>query len=76
MTEGIDGDVGRRCYLQYGSTLRNLGRLDESVTVFAQARSEFPDSVALGAFESLSLHAVGRFNTALESEVSGCVENK
>ena len=67
MTEGIDGDVGRRCYLQYGSTLRNLGRLDESVTVFAQARSEFPDSVALGAFESLSLHAVGRFNTALGS---------
>ncbi|MDJ0350720.1 tetratricopeptide repeat protein [Cryobacterium sp. PH29-G1] len=70
MTEGLDGDVRRRCYLQYGSTLRNLGRIDESVTVFAQARREFPDSVALGAFESLSLHAAGRVNTALGSLLS------
>ena len=67
MTEGLEGDVRRRCYLQYGSTLRNLGRLDESLTVFAQARGEFPDSVALGAFESLSLHAAGQVNTALGS---------
>ena len=67
MTEGLDGDVRRQCCLQYGSTLRNLGRLDESVTVFAQARREFPDSVALGAFEALSLHAAGQINTALGS---------
>jgi tetratricopeptide (TPR) repeat protein len=67
MTGGLEGDVRRRCYLQYGSTLRNLGRLDESVTVFARARKEFPDSVALGAFESLTLHAAGQVNTALGS---------
>lgn len=67
MAAGLEGDVRRRCYLQYGSTLRNLGRLDESVTVFVRAREEFPDSVALGAFESLTLHAAGRVNTALGS---------
>lgn len=67
MNEGLDGDARRRCYLQYGSTLRNLGRLEESVTLFAEARREFPDSVALGAFETLSLHAAGRVNTALGS---------
>lgn len=67
MTGGLDGDVLRRCYVQYGSTLRNLGRLDESVTVFAQARREFPNSVALGAFEALSLYAAGHVNTALGS---------
>ncbi|MGM7699392.1 tetratricopeptide repeat protein [Microbacterium sp. A84] len=67
MSVGLEGDLRRRCYLQYGSTLRNLGRLDESVTVFAQARKEFPDSVALGAFESLTLHAAGHANTALGS---------
>ncbi|MGM7668094.1 tetratricopeptide repeat protein [Microbacterium sp. A93] len=67
MSVGLEGDLRRRCYLQYGSTLRNLGRLDESVTVFAQARKEFPDSVALGAFESLTLHAAGKVNTALGS---------
>jgi tetratricopeptide (TPR) repeat protein len=67
MRGGLKGDVRRRCYLQYGSTLRNLGRVDESVAVFARARSEFPDSVALGAFESLTLHAAGQVNTALGS---------
>lgn len=54
MAEGLEGDVLRRCFLQYGSTLRNLGRIDESLSVFARARGEFPESVSLGVFESLS----------------------
>jgi len=62
---GLDGDLRRRCFLQYGSTLRNVGRIDDSLAVFARARDEFPDSVAVGAFEALSLHAAGRANTAL-----------
>lgn len=65
MAAGLHGDARRRCSLQYGSTLRNLGRLDESLAVFARARSEFPDSVALAAFEALTLHAAGRPSTAL-----------
>lgn len=65
MDAGLSGDLRRRCFLQYGSTLRNLERIDESLAVFARARAEFPDSVALGAFEALSLHAAGRANTAL-----------
>lgn len=65
MAGGLEGDVLKRCYLQYGSTLRNLGRLNESVTLFACARAEFPESVSLGVFEALTLHAAGRANTAL-----------
>lgn len=67
MNEGLDGDLRRRCFLQYGSTLRNVGRVDDSLALFAKARAEFPDSVALGAFEALSLHAAGRLNSALAS---------
>ncbi|WP_423920690.1 tetratricopeptide repeat protein [Frigoribacterium sp. 2-23] len=65
MEAGLTGDLRRRCFLQYGSTLRNIGRIEESLAVFARARGEFPDSVALGAFEALSLHAAGRADTAL-----------
>jgi tetratricopeptide (TPR) repeat protein len=65
METGLSGDIRRRCFLQYGSTLRNLGRIDDSSAVFARGRAEFPDSVALGAFESLTLHAAGRKDTAL-----------
>jgi tetratricopeptide (TPR) repeat protein len=67
MAKGLLGDMRRRCYLQYGSTLRNLGRLRESSEAFAQGRKEFPDSVALGAFEALTMHARGQLNAALDS---------
>lgn len=67
MEKGLTGDVRRRCYLQYGSTLRNLGQIDDSLRAFARARAEFPESVALGAFEALTFHADGRPNTALAS---------
>lgn len=67
MERGLTGDLRRRCFLQYGSTLRNLGRIDDSLRAFARARAEFPESVALGAFEALTFHADGRPNTALAS---------
>lgn len=67
MEEGLDGDLRRRCFLQHGSTLRNVGRVEDSLALFAQARAEFPDSVALGVFEALSLHAAGRADSALAS---------
>lgn len=64
---GLGGDLRRRCLLQYGSTLRNLDRFDESMAVFALARSEFPDAVSLAAFEAITLHAAGRVHAALGS---------
>ncbi|WP_267421962.1 MULTISPECIES: tetratricopeptide repeat protein [unclassified Curtobacterium] len=75
MERGLAGDVRRRCWLQYGSTLRNLGRIDDSLQAFARARAEFPDSVALGAFEALTFHADGRPNTALASLLVLLAEN-
>ncbi|SDQ88708.1 Tetratrico peptide repeat-containing protein [Microbacterium sp. cf332] len=65
LATGLAGDIRRRCLLQYGSTLRNLGRVDESLAAFARGRDEFPSSVSLGAFEALSLHAAGRTDDAL-----------
>lgn len=65
LAAGLSGDLRRRCLLQQGSTLRNLGRTEESLAVFARARREHPGSVALAAFEALSLHAAGRADGAL-----------
>lgn len=64
---GLDGDILRRCYLQYGSTLRNLGELERSAEVFAGARLEFPESAALATFEAITLHAAGRHDEAIAS---------
>lgn len=67
MLHGLSGDTLRRCFLQYGSTLRNVGRSEESLRVFADARKQFPESVSLVLFEALSLHAAGRPSAALGS---------
>ena len=63
----LEGDLLRRCYLQYGSTLRNLGEHDASLQVFARAREAFPESPALKVFEAISLHAAGRSNASIAS---------
>lgn len=61
---GMSGDLLRRCYVQYGSTLRNLGQHPRSLEVFARARRDFPDSPSLAVFEALSMYAAGKSDTA------------
>jgi tetratricopeptide (TPR) repeat protein len=65
LAAGLQGDTRRRCLLQYGSTLRNLGLLDESIAVLEKARSEFPESDSLRVFLALSLHAASRSDAAV-----------
>jgi len=62
---GLSGETKRKCLLQYGSTLRNLDRFDESLEVFKQACKEFPESDSLRVFKALTLQASGRGDKAL-----------
>ncbi|MEW2521514.1 tetratricopeptide repeat protein [Actinacidiphila alni] len=62
---GLDGDVLRRCLCQYGSTLRWLGELDESLAVLDRARTEFPDSESVRVFRALTLNDAKRPDEAL-----------
>lgn len=65
MAAGLEGRWLRQCYLQCGSTLRNLGRFDESLAVFDEGIALFPESESLGLFRALTLHAAGRPSAAL-----------
>ncbi len=67
---GLDGESLRKCYLQYGSTLRNLGELERSAEMFRAGRVHFPTSLSLGVFELLTLHAQGRHHAALSSALT------
>jgi tetratricopeptide (TPR) repeat protein len=51
--------------LGYGSTLRNVGRLDESLAILRVALAERPDDPALRCFEALTLHSLGRHAEAM-----------
>src|SRR4051812_42744259 len=62
---GLEGDALRRCLCQYGSTLRWLGRLDESVAVLERARADFPESDSVRVFLALTLNEAGRGDPAM-----------
>lgn len=62
---GLPPEVRRRCLVQYGSTLRNLGDIDASLAAFAEARRDFPDSQAVAVFSALTLLEAGRQDAAV-----------
>jgi tetratricopeptide (TPR) repeat protein len=67
---GLEGDALRRCLCQYGSTLRWLGRHEESLAVLDRARREFPGSDAVRIFRALTLGDAGRGNEAFAELLS------
>ncbi|RZS64762.1 tetratricopeptide repeat protein [Agromyces ramosus] len=65
LAAGLSGDTLRKCLLQYGSTLRLLGRYDDSVAVLDRALAGWPGSPSVRAFHALGLHAAGRSHGAV-----------
>lgn len=65
LAAGLEGDLLRRCYLQYGSTLRNVREYEKSKEIFTKARTAFPKSPELGVFEAITLHAAGQPNESI-----------
>ena len=65
LAAGLSGDTLRRCLMQYGSTLRILGRYGESVAALDRALEGWPDSPSVRAFHALALHAAGRSDGAV-----------
>ncbi len=54
-----------RCQLQLASSLRNLGRLGEAMTLVDEVIARHPDSVGASMFRALVLHDAGRGAEAL-----------
>jgi tetratricopeptide (TPR) repeat protein len=62
---GLAGDDLRRGMIQYGSTLRNLGRYDEAVSALLEAERKFPGHDAATLFLALALASAGRSGEAV-----------
>jgi tetratricopeptide (TPR) repeat protein len=63
---GLDGDDLRQGLVQYGSTLRNLGRFGDAVTALRQADDQFPGHASVKAFLALALTSAGRGHEAVQ----------
>ena len=53
-------------FVQTGSTLRNLGRLDEARALLEEGRARFPDFQALGVFLALVEISDGKLQRAID----------
>ena len=62
---GLGDEQLAKAMLGLGSSLRNVDRFDESVTVLEDAVARFPDDRSLPVFLAFSLWSAGRGNEAL-----------
>ena len=56
----LAGEDVARWYVQLGSTLRNLGEIDEAVRLLTEGRQRFLEDAAIRVFLALALHSAGR----------------
>lgn len=64
---GLSGDDLPRLYVQLGSTLRNVGQLNEAVDFLQEGHNRFPNHAALRAFHALALVSAERCREAVVS---------
>jgi len=62
---GLPDELLPKALLGYGSTLRNVGRNDDSIPVLTEAVGRFPEHQALPVFLAFSLWTAGRRGEAL-----------
>ncbi len=70
---GVPADIRARFLVGYGSTLRNVGRTDESIERLTNAIADYPEMPALRAFLGLSLLAAGRHNEAMANALDALI---
>jgi tetratricopeptide (TPR) repeat protein len=62
---GVPADRRRRFLVGYGSTLRNVGRLEESVAILGEAVAADPDYAPFKVFLALALHSSAQHAAAV-----------
>jgi tetratricopeptide (TPR) repeat protein len=67
---GVPPELRRKFLICYGSTLRNVGRLDDAVGILGQAVQDDPTFPAAMAFLALALYSAGQPREALAAMLS------
>lgn len=72
---GLDDARHAQLAVQYGSTLRNLGRLDEAIAVLRAAPTHETTGSAPRIVLALALHSAGRKDEALQVAIEAQIES-
>jgi tetratricopeptide (TPR) repeat protein len=74
LERGLDDARHAQLAVQYGSTLRNLGRLDEAIAVLSAAPTHPSTGSAPRIVLALALHSAGRKDEALRVAIESQIE--
>ena len=74
LTLGLDQARHAQIAVQYGSTLRNLGRLDEAIAVLSAAPTHEATGSAPRIVLALALHSAGRKDEALRVAIEAQID--
>lgn len=58
---GLSGDDLPRIYVQLGSSLRNVGRLEDAIRLLTEGCERFPEQPSLRLFRAFALFSAGRY---------------
>jgi hypothetical protein len=70
---GIPSEKRRRFMVGYGSTMRNMGRIDEAIAIHRQGVIDYPGWAPHHAFLSLALHSAGEHDAAMVEALTALV---
>lgn len=65
LDKGLSGDYLPKLYLQWASTLRNVGQITEAISMLEMACGQYPERPSLKFFLALALESAGREHDAL-----------
>lgn len=71
---GVPAEARRRFLVGYGSTLRNVGRLEESVAILGEAVAAEPDYAPYKVFLGLALHSSGQHAAATATLLAAALD--
>jgi tetratricopeptide (TPR) repeat protein len=71
---GVPADERHDFLIGYGSTLRNVGRLEDSIEVLNTAVGEHEEDLSARSFLALALHSAGRSDEAVAMLIEAVVE--
>ena len=71
---GVPPEERQRFIVGYGSTLRNVGRTNESIAIYRQGIADYPGYAPYHAFLALSLHDQGSHTEGLAAALSALLE--
>ena len=71
---GVPEEKRKRFIVGYGSTLRNVGRHQDSINLLSAAVEEFPGYAPHSAFLALTLHADGQHRAAMGAALDALLQ--